>query len=285
MTKKRTISFCQHLNLIANSIICKSCNKPMVLEKSGRCSDGYRWRCRRPCRREVSTRVGSIFSKSKLKMRVILQLLYYWIFEEASCKKIKRELKISKTPLVKWKYLFRTICGYDLLMKPNVIGGVDHVVQIDETLYVRRKYNRGRLVGQQWVFGGIDCQTKECFLVPVEKRDAETLLPIILQYIKPGTTIVSDMWSAYNSINSLGFQHFRVNHSLYFVDPVTRVNTNRVENLWMRAKTRNKREAGTSRRYFESYLVEFMWRQANKNDTFAKMVEVISLYYPLNSTY
>ena len=53
---------------------------------------------------------------------------------------------------------------------------------------------------QQWVFGGIDTSTKEIFLVCVERRSAETLLAIIQERIIPRTTIVIDLWAAYNTI-------------------------------------------------------------------------------------
>ena len=40
---------------------------------------------------------------------------------------------------------------------------------------------------QQWIFGGIDTTTKKCFLVPVAQRDRVTLIPIVQQFILPGT--------------------------------------------------------------------------------------------------
>ena len=53
-----------------------------------------------------------------------------------------------------------------------------------------------------WLFGGIEKVTKKRFVVALtgeieEKRDKETLVPLILKYIKPGTTIYSDAWGAY----------------------------------------------------------------------------------------
>ena len=55
----------------------------------------------------------------------------------------------------------------------------------------KRKYERGRYIDyQQWVFGGIDTTTKKCFLVPVDRRNALTLIPIIRQYILPGNLII-----------------------------------------------------------------------------------------------
>ena len=78
----------------------------------------------------------------------------------------------------------------------------DHVVEIDESAWAKRKYHWSRNVGTQSVFGGIDGDTGECFVVLVDRRDAATLLPIIHQYILPGTTIYSGQWWAYNAINS-----------------------------------------------------------------------------------
>ena len=37
-------------------------------------------------------------------------------------------------------------------------------------------------------------------------------------YIVPGTTIISDLWVAYNTLGTLGYQHLTVNHTSNFVD-------------------------------------------------------------------
>ena len=131
----------------------------------------------------------------------------------------------------------------------------------------RRKYNRGRMIREQWVFGGIDTQTKAGFMVPVDRRDAATLLPIIQQFILPLTTIVSDLWGAYNTVGNLGYARLTVNHSVNFVDPLTFAHTNAVENFWMRSKFRSKKERGTSANLLPSYLQEFMWRQIFGGDS------------------
>jgi len=41
----------------------------------------------------------------------------------------------------------------------------------------------------------------------VDKRDCETLLPIIIQEIEPETTIYSDEWRAYSTLKNHGFLH------------------------------------------------------------------------------
>ena len=71
---------------------------------------------------------------------------------------------------------------------------------------------------RQWIFGGYDPATKEGFLLPVPRRNAATLMPLIIQWVRPGTEIWSDMWGAYNGIAAPGFQHDVVNHQYNFVD-------------------------------------------------------------------
>ena len=102
---------------------------------------------------------------------------------------------------------------------------------MDETVLTKRKYNRGKLrAEQQWFFGGVvRGKSSECFLVPVAKRDAATLVPLIMKHVKPGSIIISDCWKAYGGIEvvqnqlaeSFDYTHFTVNHSENFVDPET----------------------------------------------------------------
>ena len=63
----------------------------------------------------------------------------------------------------------RDICGEYFLRHPTVIGGVGHIVEIDESAWTKRKYNQGRAVSTRWVFGrrGADRDTGECFAVLV----------------------------------------------------------------------------------------------------------------------
>jgi len=85
-----------------------------------------------------------------------------------------------------------------------VFLGPGTIVEIDETCVGKRKYDRGRLIRtNQWMFGGIERGTKNSFLVLVEARNANTLLPIIQDWINPGTTIYSDLWGAYGGISNL----------------------------------------------------------------------------------
>ena len=97
-------------------------------------------------------------------------------------------------------------------------------VEIDERLFFKRKVKRGQLKNRHgWIFGGIERNnTRRCFLVKVARRDRATLLPLIVQYIAPGTRIQSDEWASYDQIAAIPGQNYSydtVNASQHFVDP------------------------------------------------------------------
>ena len=70
----------------------------------------------------------------------------------------------------------------------------------------------------------------------VDQRDAATLLPIIRNHTLPGATIWSDMWAAYNAVETLPgiSNHDTVNHSINFVNPVSGSHTNIIGNYLSR---------------------------------------------------
>jgi len=107
-----------------------------------------------------------------------------------------------------------------------MIGGVWYIVEVDESAWTKKKYNRGREVSNQRVFDSIDRDTRECFALLVNRRDAGILLPTIHQCIRPGTTIYKDQWAAHNNnITNSPHQyiHQTINHSQNFVDPTVTI--------------------------------------------------------------
>ena len=157
-------------------------------------------------------------------------------------------------------------------------------MEVDETLFVRRKYNRGRLVREKWVVGGVCRETKECFVVSVKRRDAPTLLGVIGRHVRPGSTIYTDCWWGYRSedLAAAGFAHFTVNHSVNFVDPDTGAHTQTVERFWGALKARNRHHRGTTRKHLRGYLCEFMWRfnHATEEDLFEAFLLCIAEVFP-----
>ena len=133
----------------------------------------------------------------------------------------------------------------------------------------------------QWVFGGIEEKSRKSFLVPVEKRDRNTLIPIIEQWIKPGTTIISDFWKPYDILGEIGYEHLKVNHSIQFVND-DGDHTNKIEGHWRVAKASLPR-FGVKKEFYSSYLASFIWKYLNKDkNQFTEFIKVISHVYNPN---
>lgn len=52
--------------------------------------------------------------------------------------------------------------------------------------------------------GGIFQKMRQFFIVLVESQEADTLLPVIKEKMKPGTTSICDCWRAYNCLEQEG---------------------------------------------------------------------------------
>ena len=90
-------------------------------------------------------------------------------------------------------------------------------------LFFMFQHHRGRATRQEkWVFGLVDTSVQPALdiMMPVGSRDAVTLLPLIQQHVRPGTTVWSDEWRAYRRVQSLPAvgQHQSVKVSIYFLD-------------------------------------------------------------------
>ena len=275
--KAASVSFLQQHGILHNPRICSNQHN-MTLDISG-----DRWRCRAAaCRKEVGLRVGTWLEGSRLEFRKIVLFMYCWSHEYTSIKWSNHELDMGPGAVVDFNNYMREVCAATLLANRPQIGGYGTTVEIDESLFSKRKNNRGRARYQQWVFGGICRETSESFLYSVPDRSEATLLPIIQDSIRPGTTIMSDCWASYNNISQAGYQHLSVNHSLNFVDPTTGAHTQNIECHWKNAKRRNKKHHGTHKHMLDSYLCEWMWRQRNRGAPclFQKIMDDIAVHYP-----
>ncbi|XP_045476997.1 uncharacterized protein LOC123682436 isoform X2 [Harmonia axyridis] len=173
------------------------------------------------------------------------------------------ELKLSSRTVIDWFSFCREVVADYVERNSQCIGGVGKIVEIDEAMLEKRKYNRGRMLTEQWVIGGVERGVRgECkaFFEPVENHTSETLIGIIRRYVLPGTTIMTDCWRGYNSLEDYGYRHFTVNHSENFVDHQTGANTQTFERLWVEVR-RHVPKAGFRREALSGYLAEVLFRR------------------------
>ncbi|XP_044753610.1 uncharacterized protein LOC123312257 isoform X2 [Coccinella septempunctata] len=198
----------------------------------------------------------------------------------------EQQTEYSESTISAWYHYCREmiIDHFDLHLQNMKLGGPGKIVQIDESKFGRRKYNRGRRVEGHWVLGMIEDGSEEVAMMVVEFRDAHTLTEQIRNYILPGTTIHTDMWRGYNLLSEAGYVHRRVNHS----DPENPfiasdgTHTQRIESTWRPAKNwfRNKQIPADQ---FPEYLIEYLWRRhirKRKLDPMEEVLKAIRYFYP-----
>jgi hypothetical protein len=241
-TPDTAIQFAAERGLLANSSTCQRCNRPRFIRHDAARGDGVIWRCS-TCHSAQSIRAGSFFSKSNLSIDKILLFSYGWSRDWSAADCSREAGGLATEAQTDWGMYFRDVCQEEFNRHPAMIGGyhVDAngvmspaVVEIDETLVAKPKYNRGRAPGQRWVFGGVCRGSKDCFLVTVPDRTRQTLEAAIQAHVLPGTHLLSDGWASYGQIDRIGggiFTHEVIIHEMFFVDPTDdQVHTQSVEN-------------------------------------------------------
>lgn len=292
------------LDTVQDAEPCHRCGNVMVEKRKRDRGGDFRpvLRCpRKGCQTSRSVRAGNVFFhytdinqklNCNLKLCEILELVMFFILE------IPNEMAVtltgrSKGTVTDWYNMCREVCGsiVSVRTRGQMIGTLEEPIQIDEARFAgRRKYNRGRLLngdhGAQsedsdaviqnqrnhgaridgpWVFGlkrGLDCR-----YFYVQRRDRNTLIPIIVRECQPGSVIHSDEWPAYGNLNAIGFHHSTVNHQENYVDPVTGANTQAIERSWLDCKVRIlKRMRGVPKNLLQTHLDHFCWKVLRKHD-------------------
>ena len=183
-----------------------------------------------------------------------MKLTYYWVYR-CTEEFVKRELRISSySTIVDWYNFAGEVCVSILDRDSEAIGGPGNVAEIYESKFGKRKYHKGRKVNGLWVFVGIKRDTQRLFLRTVCDRSSATLIPIIREFIVPGTKIISDCWKSYDRLSQEEYIHGTVNHSVEFVNSATGDHTNTIESTWRAVK----RSLPKSRKgFYDSYFAQF----------------------------
>ena len=214
-----------------------------------------------------SVRANSILYNKNISFSKFLHLLWMVCNGISVCDASRLLSMHPKT--VRTLYMALRQCMAEDLLDGSAtrrIGGPGHIIEIDESKFGKRKYNRGRRVVGKWVLGGYCRTTGECFLVECDnnRRNHHTLLRLIKAHVKPGTIILTDKWKGYNALSSHGFTHLVVNHRRGFVDPLTGVHTNTCEGMWFHAKKHIQQGHGRTRANsaaLASALATFIWNK------------------------
>ena len=283
------IYWCVKTGILRKPIHCKRCRsltgKIITYKLSGSTSyfDNFVWRCKnKDCKNIVYLRKDNKFLESF--PRINLRILLLYVFTHFSY------LVPPKTSCDTLGLNFETIRSISHLITQWIVenqkleeifqgklGGKDEIVEIDESCFFRRKYNKGRMLKQVWVFGIVERTRGRLFVEVVEKRDQKTLLPVIKKWIsKDSTFVISDEWKSYKKLKDLRFNHHSVNHSKNFTDPINpQIHTQTIENRWGQIKLMIKKMGRISREILPQKLKEITWRMKNREKIQIELLHII----------
>ena len=256
-----------------NKLICSKCNKGTMVPISNkphmvRCS---RRNAKLKCGHSYSILRTTFFSKMKVPLNKVLLIGYLWLLH-ANWTTIQLITGCSEEVVTNTIGFYRNLVAMCVNAEDITIGGEGIEVEIDESKIGKRMYNRGHRVVGFWVFGGVErTPDRKFFMIPVEDRSRATLLPIIQQYIKPGSIIISDCWAAYNDIGVLpeGYTHRTVNHSKEFV-AADGTNSNTIEANWRTLKRHWPQRSNNIDR--DEALLEAAWRRRHYLDMWDALI-------------
>lgn len=262
------------LRVLHKSAKCKVCANSMRLVLT---SDRKVFRCDRlTCRgQEISYRRGSVFKGTRLETLQVMRLARCWLNGETHGM-ATRTTGIHKDAVTVWFMAFRELVSIDMGNNREPIGGEGVIVEVDETLLGRRKYNKGHSVEGAWVIMGIERSEKgRAFGAVVEHRDAVSIQSVLSANVKTGSVVYTDEWRGYIGISeACNVEHRTVCHKRNFRDRETGVCTNTVEAL-NGALKRSVQPRYRNNRYATSFVDQFIWKRVHRDSLCESFIRVL----------
>lgn len=105
------------------------------------------------------------------------------------------------------------------------IGGIRCIIEVDESKFLMRKFNVGRVLKYPWVIGGVNIGTDDVLFRVVLFINRETIVSVLQECVEFGTAIITDCWRVYINLEELGYNYMTVYHSRHFIDARTGANS------------------------------------------------------------
>ena len=249
---------------LAQNRVCE-CGHTMVAHFHESCPDGGVFRCTNwQCSRTLSVRTDHWTWNMRLSLKQIAFLMVCWI-DRRPIRLTVTDTGVCQRTVSQYFDFFRELAerAYRCDLVKNPLGSTGGVVQIDESLFNRAKYNRGSALARpkMWFFGAVDSETNRLAIEVCEDRSRDTLEAMISGMVAPGAEIWSDSWRGYARLDNAGFAHSVVNHSVNYRDPETGVHTNRIEGNWGAVKNFLRQMHCKCRAKTELYVHEYCFRR------------------------
>ncbi|KAL7635659.1 UNVERIFIED_CONTAM: hypothetical protein RMT77_013476 [Armadillidium vulgare] len=253
------LQFLYNHRVLPKKKICRECENEMWLDENN-----FLFVCRNKCNSSVSQLKGTIFENSDLSLKIISRFVMLWSQIHPPCPVLlQHELGMSAATVDYWCNKLREVCLHFIMTNSEPIGGVGKIVEIDEAKIDYKIFDGEQEIKGGWIFGGIERQSRKTFLVPVRKKDYATLLPIVKQYIIPGTTVISDCKKNDHCIKFEGYKNLTVKKN--FVDPDSGAHTQNIKRLWREVGSCIPKDTIEKNHPFHGYLAEFLFKRKFNN--------------------
>lgn len=132
-------------------------------------------------------------------------------------------------------------------------------IELDESYFGgTRKGKRGRGASGKVPVFGILKRGGKVYTQVIADVKTTTLIPIIIDKIKPDSIVYTDSFRSYNVLDVSEFKHCRINHSKLFAHKHNHING--IENFWNQAKRHLRKYNGIPKKHFNLFLKECEWR-------------------------
>lgn len=214
------IEGCFNLRLVPNpdsvlAPLCPRCGAETKIRQAQECRFGYTYKCkntkitrfkqrryRKPipvqlCASSVSFLYNTFFQRVKTSTLQVLQLIYAWVIR-LPVTVAARQVQVSPVTAVELYNCCREVAEIIVSNLPLQIGGPEFIVEFNEALACRRKYNfiRNSESSRIKVFGIYCRRTKEGIIWHVTDKNRRILWSTLEEYIVQGS-IISDWTSQY----------------------------------------------------------------------------------------
>lgn len=127
-------------------------------------------------------------------------------------------LHLSTRSVVDWASFFQNVFESEPCCTSMKLNSHGRVIEVLEAKLGKGKNSKGYAIKGQWVVVGIDWTKGDTVVVSVAVRNRQTLIVVVWKWVQPGTIVITDNWTVYQTLTIYDFHHLTVNHSKTFVD-------------------------------------------------------------------